>query len=164
MKFFFSFWLCFLQGQGKWRTQLLLIIMKFFFSVSYRVRGSGEHQLVSLYLCHPKCINQPTLPLSTMPPSQQPLIFWASNSLAVTPGLPTTQVHHGLLLSPLAEPLPQKPVDKIHSGQFVEMKELLVDNVALMSQLESVPGLSPVGLLGHTYTRSHLCQHDVIAL
>ena len=35
----------------------------------------------------------------------------------------------GLVLSPAAEPFPQKLVDKIRSGQFVDMKELLADNV-----------------------------------
>ena len=54
----------------------------------------------------------------------------------------------GLVLSPAAEPFPQKLVDKIRSGQFVDMKELLADNMSLINQLEAVPGLSPTQLLG----------------
>ena len=33
-------------------------------------------------------------------------------------------------------------MDKIKSGQFVHMKELLVDNIHLLQQLEAVQGLS----------------------
>ena len=54
----------------------------------------------------------------------------------------------GLVLSPAAEPFPQKLVDKIRSGQFVDMKELLADNMSLVNQLEAVQGLSPIHLLG----------------
>ena len=54
----------------------------------------------------------------------------------------------GLTLSPASEPLPQKLVEKIRSGQFVEMKELLADNVALTKQLEAVQGVPAFHLLG----------------
>lgn len=54
----------------------------------------------------------------------------------------------GVILSPAAEPIPQKLADKVRSGQFVEMKELLADNMALMSQLEAIQGLPPVSMLG----------------
>lgn len=49
-------------------------------------------------------------------------------------------LQQGLVLSP-AEPLLQKLVEKIRSGQFVEMKELLADNIAPVNQLEAVHGL-----------------------
>ncbi len=49
---------------------------------------------------------------------------------------------NGLLLSSAAEPLPNKLVEKIRSGQFVEMKELLTDNVSLINQLEAFLGYS----------------------
>ena len=67
--------------------------------------------------------------------------------------LPTASAQSGLVLSPAAEPIPQRLVHKIRSGNFVEMKELLADNLALISQLESVPGTHPMHLLGATRPR-----------
>ena len=40
--------------------------------------------------------------------------------------------------SPGSEPVPQKLVDKVCSGAYVDMKELLGDNILLLSQLESL--------------------------
>ncbi len=40
--------------------------------------------------------------------------------------------------SPAEAPIPQKIVDKIRSGQFVEMRELLADNISLLEQLHSI--------------------------
>lgn len=51
----------------------------------------------------------------------------------------------GLAISPTEEPFSNKLVEKIHSGQFVDRKELLADNRALLQQLESVHGVSPFG-------------------
>lgn len=53
----------------------------------------------------------------------------------------------GLVLSPAAEPFPQKVVEKIRAGNFVELKELLPDNIALLNQLETVQG-SPPAMFG----------------
>ena len=53
-----------------------------------------------------------------------------------------------LVLSPAAEPFPSKLVDKVRSRQFVEMRELLGDNIALLRQLEAVHGCSPLHALG----------------
>lgn len=58
----------------------------------------------------------------------------------------------GLILSPAAEPFPQKLVDKVKSGQFVEMRELLADNISLIQQLEDIQGF-PVPSLGATRPR-----------
>ena len=74
------------------------------------------------------------------------------NQLPQTPALQLasgSQTPHstGLILSPAAEPFPQKLVDKVKSGQFVEMRELLSDNIALMQQLEDIQGF-PVATLG----------------
>lgn len=46
-------------------------------------------------------------------------------------------------LSPAAEPIPSKLVDKIRSGQFIEIRELLTDNIALLQQMDSLkmPGI-----------------------
>lgn len=43
-----------------------------------------------------------------------------------------------LSLSPATEPFPLKLVEKIQSGQYVEMKELLTDNISLLQQLDAV--------------------------
>ena len=43
---------------------------------------------------------------------------------------------------------PKKLVDGIQAGNFIEMKELLTDNMSLISQLKTVQGLSPAHMLG----------------
>ena len=55
--------------------------------------------------------------------------------LASMPTQPQTPAS-GFSLSPATQPFPQKLVDKIRSGQFVEMRELMADNISLMQQLE----------------------------
>ena len=63
-----------------------------------------------------------------------------------TPVLPSSLVS-GLSLPPATAPFPPKLVDRARSGQFVDMRDLLVDNVSLLQQLEtfgsqySVPSL-----------------------
>lgn len=77
-------------------------------------------------------------------------------SMGWTPPLPAVPLgtsQQGLVLSPAAEPLPKKLVDKIRSGQFVEMRELLADNVSLVNQLETVQGVPAAHMLGATRPR-----------
>ena len=66
--------------------------------------------------------------------------------------LPQTSSSTGLILSPAAAPFPRKLVDKVKSGQFVEMRELLSDNIALIQQLEDIQGF-PVHMVGATRPR-----------
>ena len=73
----------------------------------------------------------------------QTMVTWASGHSST----PTTTTA-GLTVSPASEPFPPKLVDKTRSGQFVEMKEFLADNMALMQQLEAVPGMPPITMLG----------------
>ena len=47
----------------------------------------------------------------------------------------------GLILSPAMAPIPHRLVQRIQAGRFVEMRELLTDNLALHDQLEAVQGL-----------------------
>ena len=62
-------------------------------------------------------------------------------SYGATPiGVPATQ-SQGLILSPALEPIPARLVGRIASGQFVEMRDLLSDNIALHDQLEAVQGM-----------------------
>lgn len=58
-----------------------------------------------------------------------------------------------LVLSPAAQPFPRKLVEKVQSGQFVEMRELLADNISLVHQLESTHGFSPLHLMGASRPR-----------
>ena len=46
----------------------------------------------------------------------------------------------GLALAPSIEPLPPKLVQRIRSGHFLELKELLPDNMALQQQLDALHG------------------------
>ena len=61
-------------------------------------------------------------------------------STSVDPRIQGQNITQGLVLSPATEPLPKKIVDKIRSGQFVEMRELLADNISLLSHLDSTQG------------------------
>ena len=118
------------------------------------------------YLPPPCCLSSVTLlsEAQTGPvfssPTQLAAVSWAGASTSET--LPSPLVTGpqfgmtvsgspsppGLVLSPAAEPIPKKIVDKIRSGQFVEMKELLTDNLSLISQLEAVQGIAPLHMLG----------------
>ena len=91
--------------------------------------------------------------------NQQPVVSWANTVANVSPtwSWPGTSTHllaqpppthAGLMLSPAAETFPKKIVEKAQSGQFMEMKELLADNMALISQLDTVSGLSTSHMFG----------------
>ena len=69
-----------------------------------------------------------TLPVQSFPP------------MTAAPQFPPNMNPAGLgvCLSPGSEPVPQKLVDKVLSGAYVDMKELLGDNISLLSQLESL--------------------------
>ena len=58
--------------------------------------------------------------------------------------VPSESLSAGLLFSPASEVIPKKLVDKIRSGKFVEMKELLQDNISLATQLKELQGPSPL--------------------
>ena len=53
-----------------------------------------------------------------------------------------TLTYCGFSLSPATETFPRKLVEKVRSGQFVEMRELLRDNISLLGQLETLGGQS----------------------
>ena len=55
----------------------------------------------------------------------------------------------GVILSPALQPIPARLVWRIVAGHFVEMRDLLLDNIALHDQLEAVSGpLSTQSILG----------------
>ena len=81
-------------------------------------------------------------------------VTWSSTTVSPSTGLPPTHTPSGgLLLSPASEVIPHKLVEKIRSGKFVAMKELLQDNIALLDQLESLQGPSSVQVIGATRPR-----------
>ena len=65
----------------------------------------------------------------------------------------TETLDAGLLLSPASGVIPKKLVDKIRSGRFIEMKELLQDNISLTAQLEELQGPSILQVMGATRPR-----------
>ena len=56
----------------------------------------------------------------------------------MAPKLATGIELSGPMLSSAFPPFPQKLVARIQAGQFVEMKELLTDNISLQSQLDGL--------------------------
>ena len=58
-------------------------------------------------------------------------------------------------LSPTSDPIPRGLVQRIQSGQFVEMRDLLGDNIALLNQLSSLHGTMtlPLGTVNRTRLR-----------
>ena len=77
---------------------------------------------------------------STVTPPQFPLVVGGTFTCPPTPPM-------GIILSPSSEPFPQRLVDRARSGQFVDMREFLTDNVALLQQLEVFPGTSATSCL-----------------
>ena len=47
----------------------------------------------------------------------------------------------GMILSPAAAPIPSRLLQRIRAGEFVEMRDLLADNVSLHHQLEDLQGV-----------------------
>ena len=93
---------------------------------------------------------QNTTPITTISqqPSDTPGTATSTVLSGANAGLPHLSSTSGLVLSPATEPFPWKLVDKVNSGQFVEMRELLADNIALLHQLEAMHGYSPLHLAG----------------
>ena len=51
----------------------------------------------------------------------------------------STDRSQGLILASALPPVPAKIVSKIQAGQFIQMKDLLGDNIALVNQLDNLP-------------------------
>ena len=71
-------------------------------------------------------------------PSQPELEAIASHLAASNYTPPTSQPQQPLLLSTALPPIPARVVEKVRSGTFIEMKELLPDNVALLRRLKEI--------------------------
>lgn len=73
-------------------------------------------------------------------PGSAPVSATSATSAVTTPWQPgaySSPSAAGVSLSPGAELIPQKLVAKVLSGAYVDMKELLSDNISLLQQLES---------------------------
>ena len=88
---------------------------------------------------------------AALPPTQSPSLLQQLPSLP--PLGPPGCSQPGLILSPACDPIPQSLVHRVQSGQFVEMRDLLADNIALMSQLSSLHGTIPLPLTTVQRTR-----------
>ncbi len=110
----------------------------------------------------------PAQGISTVPPSSRPQSSLLSSvpltphqpSAPLTSQLPQSSYGSGLILSPAEAPVPQKIVDKIRSGQFVEMRELLADNISLLEQFHSIHTPGNMSLAGPS--RPHM--RDILTL
>lgn len=94
-------------------------------------------------------------PALSSSPAQPAMVSWAHGNPSSSLQAPnsSSRPQSGLTLSPAAPPFPQKLVDKARAGHFLEMKELLADNVSLLNQLEAVPGVTAAHLCGSTRPR-----------
>ena len=94
--------------------------------------------------------------LSSQPISLNQIIALSDPSI-----MPWAQAQSvGMILSPALQPIPIRLVKWIMSGEFVEMCELLSDNLALHDQLEAVHGpLVPATTPGSLRARMRGCCH-----
>lgn len=97
-------------------------------------RGSAVQGSVSSLLW-----STPAPPLPTVWPGGVPSIPAAFSGASAAPPLGSVS-SAGMMLSSAGGTLPQKLVDKVRAGHFVEMREFLVDNMRLLDRLESVHG------------------------
>ena len=72
---------------------------------------------------------------------------------SISPTAVTDSAQGGLLLSPSSEVIPQKLLNKIRSKKFLDMKELLQDNMSLVAQLEELQGPTSLHVVGATRPR-----------
>ena len=85
-------------------------------------------------------VARPSLPVALSQPPASTVAWPSPPATLAQPPVDLVATLSGFSLSPATEPIPQKLVDKIRSGQFVEMRDLLTDNISLMQQLESFSG------------------------
>lgn len=121
--------------------------------------GAWSLSLVLTHICSlgpwvPGAI-PPASALSSVPiHSSSSSVVWSMQSPLSSPSPAITSlapVHGGALdvsLSPLAGPLPRRLLDRVISGQFVEMRDFLADNMLLLDRLESTPGLCALSSSG----------------
>ena len=77
---------------------------------------------------------------SLAPHTSGPLPFWGETPLhtLAQPLISTSTL--GLILSPSSDPIPHRLVSRIQVGEFIEMRDLLADNISLHNQMEDFHG------------------------
>ena len=80
-----------------------------------------------------------SVPFPTVPEGYGPPIMSAPQTSTAT-FLPVSRL--GLILSPATDPIPHRLVQRIRHGEFVEMRDLLADNISLFNHLEDFHGHS----------------------
>ena len=85
-------------------------------------------------------------PARTIPPPLSTLLTTQLPIESQAPGLPKPAA---LTISASLPPIPAKAVEKIRAGVFIDFKELLTDNIALLQRLQDVgqPGQHPLSAL-----------------
>lgn len=132
----------------------------FLLGVTLGTTGLGllppPHSLVSV----PLTTSAPHGSVSTTASSQPPSVSWSLGTVMtslLTPsggrmaeplgqsggGASISGSLMGFSLSPATEPFPAKLVERIRAGQFVEMRDLLTDNISLLQHLETLGGNHP---------------------
>lgn len=74
-------------------------------------------------------------------------------SFGQLPSVNSYTARPGMILSPASDPVPANLVNRIQSGQFIDMRDLLADNIALINQLSSLSGLVSLPLTTVHQTR-----------
>ena len=70
------------------------------------------------------------------PHTSGPLPSWGEAPLHKLAQPPNCISTLGLILSPSSDPIPHRLVSRIQVGEFIEMRDLLADNISLHNQLE----------------------------
>ena len=77
---------------------------------------------------------------SWAPHTSGPLPSWGEAPLHTLAQPPNSTSTLGLILSPSSDPIPHRLVSSIQAGEFIEMRDLLADNISLHNQLEDFHG------------------------
>ena len=101
-------------------------------------------------------LSTPIPSLAQFPPSL------SQGDITVTTAAPVSTSSVGVILSPALEPIPHRLVHRIRTGRFLEMRELLSDNIALHDQLEAIQGHTSLAVLPSTVLRTR--QREVPSL
>ena len=81
--------------------------------------------------------SQAAMPVNALTKHQSVI---SGTSTSANPQLSQPTPTSDLVPSPAAESFPCKLVHKVNSSQFIEMRELLVDNISLLHQLKAMQG------------------------
>ena len=110
--------------------------------LSHRLAPFLHHSLVSVAAVHSGVATDVTAHVTTplLTPSPVTTVAALPTGSEGETFLTTLVGATGLILSPALQPIPACLVRRIVSSEFVEMRELLSDNIALHDQLEAIHG------------------------